>query len=106
MKKIFWYRVAVIVLATVLLSDLATFCLTTKKTKNLYAMTTVVYAVSDANDTVTVKDFNGNLWQFKGAEDWEINDICSCVMDNKGTTYIKDDEIIKVKYSGYLEGWK
>lgn len=70
-----------------------------------YPMMTVVVDISRANDNVTVKDFNGNLWQFKGCEDWMIGDICSCIMDNKGTEEIKDDEIIDIKYDGWLEGW-
>lgn len=74
--------------------------------KNKYPMTTVVYDVSLVTDTVTVIDYTGNLWQFKGVEDWAINDVCSCIMDSKGTDLIKDDEIVKVQYSGWLEGWK
>ena len=76
------------------------------KLHNEYPMTMIVYNISDATDTVTLKDFNGNLWQFKGVSDWAINDICSCIMDNRGTALIKDDKIVKVQYSGYLEGWQ
>lgn len=75
------------------------------KKKNIYGMTAVVTNVSQATNTVTIEDFNGNLWQFKGIEDWTIDDIASCVMDNKGTIEIKDDEIISVHYSGYWKGW-
>lgn len=75
----------------------------TQKIKNFYSMTTEVIQVSRANDTVTVKDFNGNLWQFKGSEDWYAGEICSCIMDNKGTPEIKDDEIIKVHYDGWAD---
>ena len=72
---------------------------------NLYPITGIVTEVDKKNDIVTIKDFNGNLWEFKGCEDWEENDICSCIMNDKGTENIKDDEIIKVKYSGYFKGW-
>lgn len=75
------------------------------KLNNTYPMTAVVVKVSRPNDTVTIRDFNGNLWQFKGAEDWEVNDIASCIMDNKSTDRISDDEVISVRYDGYLEGW-
>lgn len=74
--------------------------------KNLYPLTTVVYNISEATDTVTVEDYNGNLWQFKGVEDWNLDDICTCIMDSKGTLLIKDDEIVKVRYNGWFEGWK
>ena len=69
-----------------------------------YAMSTIVVDISDATDTVTIRDFNGNLWQFKGVEDWALDDICACVMDDNGTAEIKDDEIISVRYSGYIGG--
>ena len=71
-----------------------------------YPMTTVVVHVSRATDTVTVQDFNGNLWQFKGVEDWDIGDICSCIMNDNGTELIDDDKIVKVKYDGWFSGWK
>lgn len=77
----------------------------TRKISHYYGMTAVVYNISEATDTVTIKDFNGNLWQFKGVEDWALDDVVSCIMDDKGTTLIKDDEIVKVRYSGYFEGW-
>jgi len=79
---------------------------TNSEKKNEYPLTTVVYNVSEATDTVTVVDFNGNLWQFKGVEDWQVGDICSCIMNSKGTELIKDDEVKKERYSGYFEGWK
>lgn len=74
--------------------------------ENLYGLTTIVFNVSYSTDVVTVEDFNGNLWQFDGAEDWVEGDICTLIMNNKGTTEIKDDTIISVRYSGYLEGWR
>ncbi len=73
---------------------------------HLYAETTLVVHVSESSDTVTVEDFNGNLWQFKGIDDWYVGDVCSVLFDSKGTSEIKDDEIVKVKYSGYMDGWQ
>lgn len=78
------------------------FLIPTSKT---YGLTTVVIDVSKANDRVTCQDFNGNLWQFEGVEDWCVNDIATFIMDDMGTKEIKDDKIIKVTYSGYFEGW-
>lgn len=71
--------------------------------KNIYPMTTTVIDVSRATDKVTVKDANGNLWQFDGAEDWDINDIASCIVNDNGTPEIDDDEIIKAHYNGTIE---
>lgn len=70
---------------------------------NIYPMTAIVTEVNHTTDIVTIEDFNGNLWQFDGAEDWQVNDICSCLMGDNGTSNIYDDEILKVRYSGWVE---
>ena len=77
----------------------------TNRETNLYPTTTVVYELDQENDLVTVEDANGNLWQFEGCEDWDVNDICSILMDDCGTTSIYDDEIVMVRYSGTTEGF-
>ena len=76
----------------------------TRPTKQ-YTMTTKVIKVDKPTDTVTIQDFNGNLWQFKGVKDWEEGAICSCIMDNNGTDSIKDDKIISTHYDGWFEAW-
>lgn len=96
------FIIAVLAFIVALISPLVISQLTKKTT---YSMTTIVVGVSRPTDTVTVRDYNGNLWQFKGAEDWIVNDVCSCVMDNKSTEQVKDDEIISVHYDGYFAGW-
>lgn len=69
---------------------------------NVYPETAIIAEVNRSEDKVTAEDFNGNQWEFYGAEDWMVGDICSMIMDGKGTDSIYDDEIIAVKYSGYL----
>ncbi len=71
--------------------------------KHFYPMTTTVIDVSQTTDRVTVKDANGNLWQFDGAEDWSVGDIASCIVDNNRTEEIADDKIIKVRYNGTID---
>lgn len=95
-----FFAVTVILLALVMV-----LIIIEPASKDMYAMTTKVVRVSRANDTVTVKDFNGNYWQFKGVEDWYVGDICSCIMDNNGTEEITDDEIISTHYDGWVERW-
>ena len=68
---------------------------------DLYGLTTVITDITD--DTVTCIDFNGNAWQFTGAEDWAVDDIAALVMFNNGTPEIEDDEIITATYSGWTE---
>lgn len=72
---------------------------------NEYPMTTVVTSVDYTTDIVTIQDFNGFEWQFTGTEDWTEGSICSCIMSDKGTPYIFDDEIITVKYDGWFDGF-
>ena len=96
----------IIIAAILYMVFLTIFCIILiNNSRRLYGMTTVVTHVSYDTDTVTVRDFNGNLWQFKDTEDWSVDDVATCIMDNKGTTLIKDDEILKVRYNGYFEGW-
>lgn len=72
---------------------------------NLYALTTKVVALDYENDTVQCEDFNGNIWEFYGCEDWAVGDVASMVMNDKGTEIIYDDEIESVRYNGWFEGW-
>lgn len=72
---------------------------TTAKTQtNVYPLLTTVTEVDRDKDLVTVEDNNGFIWQFGGADDWEEGDLCNCLMDNKGTKKIFDDEIIMTRY--------
>ena len=69
-----------------------------------YALTTVIFRISEGNDTVTAIDYNGNLWTFQGVEDWAVGDVASLLMDSRGTDKISDDIIIKATYNGFIEG--
>lgn len=84
---------------------IATIMNLTPATENLYPMTAVVCAVDYKADVVTMRDFNGNLWEFEGCEDWLVNDVVACIMSDNGTSIIFDDEIIDMHYEGWLEGW-
>lgn len=65
---------------------------------NIYPLLTTVTGVDRDKDLVTVEDNNGFIWQFEGTDDWEEGDLCNCLMDNKGTKKIFDDEIIMTRY--------
>ncbi len=75
------------------------------KQSNLYAMATIVQSVDVENDVVIVKDSSGNTWNFTGIGNWQVNDVCSCVMDSKGTPAQYDDTIISTHYDGQILGW-
>lgn len=72
----------------------------------LYPLNTVVQEINEETDTVTCADYSGNLWEFYGVEDWQKGDFATMIMDTCDTANIFDDEIIKVKYNGNIEGLK
>ena len=65
----------------------------------LYAETAKVISVE--NDVVAVETSTGHIFTFKGAEDWEIGDCASLIMNSRETQYVDDDEIIKADYSSW-----
>ena len=68
----------------------------------LYPNCGVVVEVDNVQDLVTFKDFTGNLWTFHGVEDWYVDDICACIMNDNGTSIIYDDIIVSVRYCGWV----
>ena len=68
-----------------------------------YEKIAIVIAVDYPADAVTVVDDSGELWQFIGAEDWEVWDRCKLSMNDNGTPdNVYDDPIVNVTYTGYL----
>ena len=62
----------------------------------------VVVEVNEEENLVTFQDFMGNQWSFKDTEDWYVNDICACIMNDNGTSIVYDDVIISVQYCGWI----
>lgn len=69
----------------------------------IYSLATVVTAVDAENDVVECQDYNGNVWEFTGCDDWQVEDIASLILHNNNTDDITDDEILSVTYSGTFE---
>lgn len=65
---------------------------------DIYPETAIITEIKD--DVVTAECFNGNQFQFIGAEDYMVNDVVSMLMYGNNTDIITDDIILKVKYSG------
>lgn len=95
---------AILAAATMFTTNISAEPAQTVEAENLYPMTTIVVEVNEEEDTVSVVDFNGEEWTFEGAEEWNKGDIASMIMDTKGTEIIYDDEIVSVKYDGWLDG--
>ena len=95
-------RLVMIIVALVMMAMMLCGCSAPKGEQ--YAMTTVVVELDENNDEVICIDFNGNEWVFEGVEDWTIGDIASMVMNDCGTPIVYDDEIVSVKYGGWIDG--
>ena len=51
------------------------------------------------NNTVTFKDVTNNLWEYE-TDVYYLNDKVILTLNDKGTEFITDDEIIKIKKVG------
>ncbi len=75
----------------------------------LYPLTGIVteikYDIEPEVDLVTITCSNGNMfsWYADSSDCWMLNDLASCIMDNKGTKYVTDDEVLLAHYAGVLE---
>ena len=69
----------------------------------IYSQTFVVTDVDYKTDIVQMEDFNGNIWSFKGCEDWLEGDVCSAILWDNDTDIIYDDVILTTRYSGWVE---
>ena len=75
--------------------------------KTFYPLTGIVTSVTpDDSDTrsevITFTCSNGNMFSFTAptTDYWEEADLVSCIMNNKGTETVYDDEVITSMYSG------
>lgn len=72
----------------------------------IYPQTFVVDLVNHEQDFMVLVDFNGNEWVYNGVEDFDCGDIVATIMEECGTPTIYDDEIVMIRYAGYMEGWE
>ena len=72
---------------------------------NVYPLVAVVSEVDRAQDIVTFETNNGDLFEWEGVEDLEVNDTCALMMCDMGTPEIEDDVILSIRYSGFEVEW-
>lgn len=65
----------------------------------IYAATMKVTAID--NDVVEMETATGFVYEWEGADDYEVGDLVSLIMDSKGTEEIVDDEILSMRYAGW-----
>lgn len=70
-----------------------------------YPSLAVVTETNTETDCVTIMTVpDGNEWDFYGVEDWSGGDLAVCIFSDKGTPDYEDDEIVTVRYVGYVDG--
>ena len=87
-----------------LIALLSTFAtgLPIEEVNKLYPMTALVMELDEAQDLVYCEDYSGNIWVFSGVDDWCEGDLVSMMMYDNGTAEIEDDEILEIRYSGWI----
>ena len=73
-------------------------------TYETYPATGIVTTVSESGQFIEFTDFNGNQWTLDGdPEDWACGDRIAVIMSDNGTPEsIYDDEIMSVRYCGWV----
>ena len=74
--------------------------------EDYYARSGIVTTVDRETDTVVWIDSVGYVWSFRGCEDWESGDLIACVMNDRGTDEVFDDEIVNARYQARMEKMK
>lgn len=77
---------------------------TAERRADFYPATGYVCEVSAGTDLVVVETYTGNLFAFRGAEDWEVGDAASLIMDSRATAEVEDDEVVSAEYAGWNLG--
>ncbi len=101
------FAIAITILLVILLACAVWFMLDGKpkaieeRKPDYYALATTVNAIDRDTDVVTCEDYNGNLWEFYGVEDWQVGDNANLLMDTMGTERIYDDEICGATYGAW-----
>lgn len=65
-----------------------------------YSLTAKVTKVNKKKNVVTVQDYSGNKWKFRGCEDYKNGDVVSMLMDSNGTKKIT--KVLQLIKSGEL----
>ncbi len=68
----------------------------------IYPRTFLVYEIDKECDILYLCDGAELAWEYKGIEDYCVNDYVTAIMGDNGTPdYIYDDEIIELRATGF-----
>ena len=71
-----------------------------------YPQTFVIDSINHNQNYIVLVDYNGNEWIYEDIENFNRGDIVAAIMEEHGTPTIYDDEIVMIRYVGYMEGWE
>lgn len=97
-------RYIAVVIGTIIALTASVKLAASERRADFYPETAVVREVSTTTDLVVVETCTGNLFVFRGAEDWMEGDAVSLIMDSRATEEVEDDEIVSAKYAGWKLG--
>lgn len=90
----------------ILLAMVITALLCQSALADTYPTLFVVTEVDEVSDSMLMADFNGQLWGWYGIEDTFPGDMIAAIMDDLCTAEVYDDEIVAIRYCGWLDGWQ
>ena len=90
----------------ILLAMVITALLCQSALADTYPTLFVVTEVDEVSDSMLMVDFNGQLWEWYGIEDTFPGDMIAAIMDDCGTDEVYDDEIVAIRYCGWLDAWQ
>lgn len=90
----------------ILLAMVITALLCRSALADTYPTLFVVTEVDEVSDSMLMVDFNGQLWEWYGIEDTFPGDMIAAIMDDCGTDEVYDDEIVAIRYCGWLDAWQ
>lgn len=79
------------------------FCSQSSASGKEYPQTFIVSAIDKDADIMYLETFSGMVYTWEGVEDWQVKDVAAAIMNDNGTPAIYDDEILDLKYSGWIE---
>lgn len=99
-------KAAILIVALSVLCALVAALLHPSNPETLYPQTAIVISTDESQNLLTLMTGTGHVFTYETPiEDWLPGDICSMIMDTKGTEGVRDDEIRKIRYSGRPEDY-
>jgi len=72
----------------------------------IYPQTFIVDGINREKGLLILADFNGDEWGYLDVDDFKVGDVVAAIMNDNDTPNIYDDDIITIRYTGYIEGWE